>query len=324
MSESDSESLPETRAIYELTDEQLADPLRLVWNVQMLATNRDVRTLRRMLAMRSDWPPVALGHALRSVIQVGGKRARLPLLKALLDAGAIPNIHPFGFDYALLHDAALRAQTDVVELLVQRGADLELMSGMGRGSAAECVATLGGARECVDSLRVLINAGCSLRAQHNNGSLLHVAAQNCRLNVLQFLLRETSLDVFERRASDGKSVLECCSHARSSFRKRCVAAIEAEIRRRTTARAADVAIAFAALDLPVLLVLQLMRWAMADVPAEHRLSRAVLWQIGTLAKRADSDELDENIRAKRRAEQAAQAAATATTPIRSRLRKRKK
>lgn len=175
------------------------------------------------LCLDSFWPLV-VGSAVsflfdRLVIWSGLKVHRLDIalfaavglddiqeVKRLLSLGADVNWRESKYGVSSIHEAVRIGSADLLELLVQEGADVNAAND--NGLTPLHMAAYLGARDTAD---VLIARGADVNAKARDGiTPLHTAAQMGRLGVVQLLI-ERQADPLARSTSDGSTPEELAS-----------------------------------------------------------------------------------------------------------------
>ncbi|KAB8290368.1 hypothetical protein EYC80_010801 [Monilinia laxa] len=108
-------------------------------------------------------------------------------VKFLLDRGADVNLHFSSVGYSLggppIQRAAKRGRLEIVQMLVNAGADLN--AGAGRAGTALCAAASNGH---IEICQLLLNLGADIHAGGMNGTGLHGAAEWGHVEILRLLL----------------------------------------------------------------------------------------------------------------------------------------
>lgn len=114
-----------------------------------------------------------------------GANAAPPSMTALLlSAGADPNVRGRKGATALWY-AALSGRAEVVQLLVDHGANLNVQEEVGHSSPLDSAASLGH----IAVVEVLLNAGADVKTTRPFGTALHSAAFSQRADIAALLLR---------------------------------------------------------------------------------------------------------------------------------------
>jgi ankyrin repeat protein len=90
----------------------------------------------------------------------------------------------------VLHEAAKLNQTEIVRVLLESGADIEAKNFENSTPIFSAVAIENGESDC---LRLLIDAGANVNAEHDKYSVLHLAANNDNFDAVQMLIEAGAL-----------------------------------------------------------------------------------------------------------------------------------
>lgn len=107
--------------------------------------------------------------------------------------------------YLPLHQAILDADAEKVKQLIASGADINLIDDKGLGAGYYAVAS-----QRLDMLKLVFSLGAPVCHEDNNGeSLLHFAAGEGLLNMVEYLLKEHHLDI-NKLSNQNRTPLGIC------------------------------------------------------------------------------------------------------------------
>jgi len=146
-------------------------------------------------------------------IQEAVINGQLERVRLLLDKGTPTNTRYYDGDYALLDIAAIRYNTEIMKLLIERGADLNAASRTGLTvlhHAAKKINT--------PAVKLLLDSGMDVNIADNNGyTPLHYAARDSEVDTVALLL-EHGADTYAKTTDFGEIPLHCVYNMNSGDR----------------------------------------------------------------------------------------------------------
>ena len=144
-----------------------------------------------------------------------GSNTKLDITRLLIDAGA--DLNGVGGDIAPLHHAAFNGNTEAVELLIQSGADVNILSSRGYGlPAGSTPLHFAAVRDSLDCINSLLAAGADSNIANSEGRTpLHLVALHSSFDVITALL-DAGCDPLHQD-NDGRTPLQHLYHARSRY-----------------------------------------------------------------------------------------------------------
>ena len=152
----------------------------------------NIETVRYLVGL----PEVDVNHAdchNHTALHKAVVKQHTEVVQVLIDAGADVNAHNIeGLHYTALHTAVVNKRTEVVQILIDAGADIDAQNNEGRSTPLHSACSEG----ALEVVKMLLEAGAGVRVADNDGcTCLHFAACLGHTETVRYLVALPEVDV---------------------------------------------------------------------------------------------------------------------------------